>query len=234
MADPARRAPCRGRLRSSLQCLICPASPWRSARQTLWSLPHGAQRSSAVRLTARPDGAVEERGRTGDDAAPDGARSARRGARSRDATTQPRASRRDAPRDITAGRAGESAHTAKKSRSHCLSIAPRGTPTGSSVAQRAPRRARTGARRDRYRRRRAHAPPLRRRAVRLTAQRQNDARRAPTPTAFCMRPTTATLGIRVTASVTLRELYGARWRRTEQRDQSPLGRIFGFGISARI
>ena len=69
MADPARRAPCRGRLRSSLQCLICPASPWRSARQTLWSLPHGAQRSSAVRLTARPDGAVEERGRAADDAA---------------------------------------------------------------------------------------------------------------------------------------------------------------------
>ena len=46
--------------------------------------------------------------------------------------------------------------------------------------------------------------------MRLTAQRQNDVRRAPTPTAFCMRPTTATLGIRVTGSVTLRELYGAR------------------------
>ena len=61
----------------------------------------------------------------------------------------------------------------------------------------------------RHRRRHAHAPPLRRRAVRLTAQQQIDARRAPTPTAFCMRPATATLGIRVTASVTLRELYGA-------------------------
>ena len=45
--------------------------------------------------------------------------------------------------------------------------------------------------------------------MRLTAQQQIDARRAPTPTAFCMRPATATLGIRVTASVTLRELYGA-------------------------
>ena len=45
--------------------------------------------------------------------------------------------------------------------------------------------------------------------MRLTAQRQNDVRRAPTPTTFCMRPATATLGIRVTASVTLRELYGA-------------------------
>ena len=93
-----------------------------------------------MRLTALPVDAVEERGRGVDDAAPDGPRSACRGAHSRDATTQPRASRRDAPRDITAGRAGESAHTAKKSRSHCLSIAPIGTPTGSSVAQRAPRR----------------------------------------------------------------------------------------------
>ena len=45
--------------------------------------------------------------------------------------------------------------------------------------------------------------------MRLTAQRQNDVRRAPTPTAFCMRPATATLGVRVTASVTLREFYGA-------------------------
>ena len=106
---------------------------------------HGAHRSAAVRLTALPVDAVEERGRGVDDAAPDGPRSACRGAHSRDATTQPRASRRDAPRDITAGRAGESAHTAKKSRSHCLSIAPIGTPTGSSVAQRAPRRADWGS-----------------------------------------------------------------------------------------